>query len=100
MPGGPNLKPERGPLEPGTVAAEAAAIRCPVLIANGERDVCPDPRAEPAAYASSPDITTYVLPNAAHMHNFASTRALLWARLDEWARTVAATKRRSANPSS
>ena len=46
----------------------------PVLIANGEVDVCPDPRTEPAAYPSSTDITTFVLPRSGHMHNFAGTR--------------------------
>jgi hypothetical protein len=56
----------------------------PVLTAHGETDVCPDPRAEPAAYRASSDITTYVLPRSAHMHNLAGTRELLWNRLESW----------------
>lgn len=61
-------------LSPGYVAQEAAAIEVPVLIAAGERDVVPDPRAEPAAFKSAKDVSVYVVPNMAHMHNFASTR--------------------------
>jgi hypothetical protein len=59
-----------------------------VFVANGEIDVCPDPRAEPAAYGSSGDITTFVLPRSSHMHNFAGTRALLWERLGAWAHAL------------
>ena len=92
MPGGPNLAPERGPLGPNVVVDEAAAINVPVLIANGEVDVCPDPRTEPAAYSSSTDITTFVLPRSGHMHNFAGTREQLWHRLETWAQSIASAK--------
>ena len=85
MPGGPRFAPERGPLGPGVVTEEAAAITVPVFIANGEIDTAADPRAEPTAYAASPDITTMILPRASHMHNFAGTRAILWKRLENWA---------------
>lgn len=85
MPGGPNFAPERGPLGPGVVTREAAAIDVPVFIANGEIDTAPDPRAEPVAYGSSPDISTMVLPRSSHMHNFAGSRAMLWKRMDAWA---------------
>lgn len=88
MPGGPNFAPERGPLGPGVVTEEAAAITVPVFIGNGEIDTVPDPRAEPAAYPRSSDITTMVLPRASHMHNFAGTRAILWSRLESWARGI------------
>ena len=88
MPGGPLFAPERGPLGPNVVTAEAAAITVPVFIANGEIDVCPDPLAEPTAYPKSPDITTMVLPSASHMHNFAGTREILWRRLESWALTI------------
>ncbi|HEV8311842.1 MAG TPA: hypothetical protein VGQ23_02155 [Burkholderiaceae bacterium] len=76
-------------MTPGVVAAEAAAIKVPLLIAMGERDVCPDPHAEPSAYTGSKDVSLFVVPRMAHMHNFASTRALLWSRLGSWARRVA-----------
>jgi pimeloyl-ACP methyl ester carboxylesterase len=76
-------------LDEGVVAREAAAITVPVFVGVGERDVCPDPRAEPTAYASSPDITVFVCPLMSHMHNFASTRELFWTRLHAWGETVA-----------
>jgi hypothetical protein len=85
MPGGPNAKLSRGPLDPGIVKAEAAAITCAVFVGNGERDTCANPRLEPVAYVNSRDVTTYVLPRAAHMHNFAGSRRLLWGRLQSWA---------------
>jgi pimeloyl-ACP methyl ester carboxylesterase len=75
-------------MTPGVVAAEAAAIEVPVFIGVGDRDVCPDPRAESAAYRSVRDFTLAVVPHMAHMHNFASTRHRLWARLHAWGETL------------
>jgi alpha-beta hydrolase superfamily lysophospholipase len=75
---------------PGTFAADAARITVPVLVANGERDTCPDPHAEAAAYPASRDIGIFIVPTMAHMHNFASTRELLWRRLHDWSRMLAA----------
>jgi pimeloyl-ACP methyl ester carboxylesterase len=60
------------------------AIEVPVLIGVGERDVCPNPWAEPAAYSRSGDIALLVVPRMAHMHNFAPTRELLWQRIADW----------------
>jgi pimeloyl-ACP methyl ester carboxylesterase len=76
-------------MSPGLVKREAAAIEVPVLVGVGERDVCPDPWAEPSAYRRSRDITLIVVPRMAHMHNFAGTRARLWERLLAWSRFVA-----------
>ena len=81
-------------LEPGYVSRDAAAIDVPVFIAAGERDVVPDLHAEPAAYRAARDVTLYRQPRAAHMHNFASTRALLWDRLASWYVTCALAVRR------
>lgn len=75
---------------PGAVALEAAAIRVPVLVAMGERDVVPDPRAEPRAFVSAPAIDLFVCPRMAHMHNFAPTRAAFWQRIHHWGIMVAA----------
>jgi pimeloyl-ACP methyl ester carboxylesterase len=69
----------------GYVRDEAAVIDVPVLLAFGERDVSPDPQAEPAAFPNAPDISLCVVPRMAHMHNFGSTRALLWDRISDWA---------------
>ena len=74
---------------PGTVATEAASITVPVLIAVGERDVVPNPWLEPAAFKSSTDISVFVCPRMAHMHNFADTRHELWARIHSWGTGVA-----------
>jgi pimeloyl-ACP methyl ester carboxylesterase len=75
-------------LSPGVVAPEARAITVPVLVASGQRDVVPDPHAEPAAYPGSPDVTVVVVPEMGHMHNFAGTRVRLWDRLANWIDTV------------
>jgi hypothetical protein len=76
-------------MTPGIVKAEAAAVTVPVLVAMGERDVCPDPHAEPSAFTGSFDVGLYIVPRMAHMHNFAGTRQLLWDRLESWAARVA-----------
>jgi pimeloyl-ACP methyl ester carboxylesterase len=80
-------------VEPGCVADEAASIAIPVFVGVGERDVCPDPHAEPSAYRSSGDVTLVVCPRMAHMHNFASTRAAFWERLHLWGEMVAEVSR-------
>ncbi|WP_131804185.1 alpha/beta hydrolase [Pseudofrankia sp. BMG5.36] len=74
----------------GAVSAEAAAIDVPVLVGSGERDVIPDPRAEPSAYRSSSDISLVVVPRMGHMHNFARTREHLWEHISLFARRLPA----------
>jgi pimeloyl-ACP methyl ester carboxylesterase len=69
---------------PGVMAEEAAGIDVPVLLITGERDVCRPPAEEIAAFKAATDISLFVVPRAAHMHNFAATRILLWERLDEF----------------
>lgn len=76
-------------MSPGTIAPEAASVTVPVFVGVGERDVCPTPLAEPAAYARSSDVTVFVCPRMSHMHNFASSREQLWTRLESWAAGVA-----------
>jgi len=80
-------------MSPGCIAAEAARVEVPVFIGVGERDVCPNPRAEPSAYGRARDITTYIAPSMAHMHNFASTRVTFWQRIEQWAGVVAASNK-------
>jgi pimeloyl-ACP methyl ester carboxylesterase len=75
-------------LSPGYVAAEAAAVNCPVFIGLGERDTAREPHREPSAYERSVDITLFVCDQMAHMHNFASTRVKLWDRLVGWCRAL------------
>jgi hypothetical protein len=75
---------------PGGVAPEAAAVRCPVLVALGERDVLVDPRGEPRAYVSARSVDLFICPRMAHMHNFAGTRELMWSRIETWVEWVRA----------
>jgi pimeloyl-ACP methyl ester carboxylesterase len=76
-------------MSPGFVSAEAAAIDVPVFMGLGERDVSPDPHAEPSAFRGTGDVSLFVVPRMAHMHNFASTRRRMWQRLHDWSRAVA-----------
>jgi pimeloyl-ACP methyl ester carboxylesterase len=69
---------------PGYVREDAARIEVPVFLGYGERDVSPDPHAEPAAFPASRDITLKIVPRMAHMHNFAGSRRELWASLSAW----------------
>jgi pimeloyl-ACP methyl ester carboxylesterase len=80
-------------LAPGAILAEAAAIRCPVLVALGERDVVVDPRGELRAFASSSSVDFFECPRMAHMHNFAGTRELFWRRIELWAEWVGAIRK-------
>ena len=75
-------------MAPGVIAREAAAVTVPVLVGVGERDTCPNPLAEPAAYPNSGDVAVYIVPQMAHMHNFASTRAQLWQLIEAWSRRL------------
>lgn len=70
--------------EPGVIAHWANVVECPVFIGLGQRDVSPDPWAEPAQFRRSKDVTLYVAPRMGHMHNFAGTRVALWDRLGAW----------------
>lgn len=71
-------------MTPGFARPFAERIRSPLFLAFGEFDVSADPRAEATGYPGSSDITIVVIPQMAHMHNFADTRAQLWLRFCEW----------------
>jgi pimeloyl-ACP methyl ester carboxylesterase len=83
-------------LTPGAVAPEAAAVRAPVLVAMGERDVIADPRGEPRAYLSARSVDLFICPRMGHMHNFAGARELFWRRIETWAAWVAQAKAAAA----
>ena len=74
----------RDALTAGIVHAAAAAINCPVFLGYGAIDTSPAPHAEPAFFSASPDVTLAVWPRAAHCQNFASTRQMIWDRIDRW----------------
>jgi pimeloyl-ACP methyl ester carboxylesterase len=69
---------------PFIASDHARRIECSVFIGLGERDSTCDHHDEPRAYASSSDVTLFILPTSAHCHNSASTRHDLWNRLARW----------------
>lgn len=80
-------------MEPLAVARQAAAVRVPVLLVYGEQDVTVEPLADLAVFRSAPDLSLLVVPRSGHMHNFAPTRHLVWARLQAFAGHVAEQRR-------
>lgn len=71
-------------------ALEAAAIDVRVPAACGAIDVVGDARREPAGFRSSSDIAVFAVSRTAHVHNFAGTPALLWDRIERFAREAIA----------
>jgi pimeloyl-ACP methyl ester carboxylesterase len=69
---------------PGHTDAEKAAVKVPVLLAFGDHDLTDDYEGNAARYASSPDVTLFVLRDSAHCHNQASTREELWEGVAGW----------------
>jgi len=69
---------------PGFYTPEVARITVPVLMAGGVRDVSADMRREPSAFINSDDVSIFMVPRMAHMHNFANTRIMLWQRVADW----------------
>jgi hypothetical protein len=41
-----------------------------------------------ARFTRTTDATLFVLRDSAHCHNQATTRALLWDRMDRWVRSI------------
>ncbi|MDO7836321.1 hypothetical protein Q4610_14825 [Sphingobium sp. HBC34] len=71
-------------MSPAFITPDAARVDVPVLVACGERDVAPDVRREATAYINANDVSIFVVPRMAHMHNFAPTRQRLWQRSADW----------------
>lgn len=76
-------------LIPGRAAPAASRITVPVLLAFGERDVSPEPHAEPAYYTASSDVTLLMLASTGHAHNSAPGRVEFWNRIADWMDGVA-----------
>jgi len=74
----------RDAMNPSTVAGDAAAIDCPLFLLFSEVDVSPDPSRELGYFPQASDVTFVRLNGAAHMQNYATTRARYWARMDSW----------------
>jgi pimeloyl-ACP methyl ester carboxylesterase len=74
---------------PGNVAAEAARLRVPVFVANGERDpLLKGRRATAEQYPAATGFATYVLADSGHNHNVSPTRHQLWEQLGRWAESA------------
>ena len=73
-----------GALTAGYTAPFAADVTCPIPLAFGDHDIAEVPHDEVAFYSGSNDVTLVVLEDAAHCHNFASTRTRLWDRIGAW----------------
>ena len=69
----------------GYSAGLAGRLDCRVFVGFGDHDVPPVPQDDVGFYTGSRDVTLYVLSDAAHCHNFATTRAQLWDRIGLWA---------------
>ena len=76
-------------LASGSLGPEAAAIVVPVLSVFGERDVSEDPRLEQKAFRHAVDFSSFICPRMGHMHNFATSRHVLWSRIHNWGMHVA-----------
>lgn len=76
-------------MSPGAPRESALRVMVPVFVGLGERDVAARPRDEAPAFARSQDITVFIVPRMAHMHNFAGTRHLLWQRFGGWVDALA-----------
>lgn len=83
-------------MEPFAVARQAAAVRVPVLLVYGEQDVTVEPLADLAVFRSAPDLGLLLVPRSSHMHNFAPTRHLVWARLHAFAEQAVEQRRLAA----
>ena len=70
---------------PGIAREAAGHIDVPLFLGFGATDVSPSPHDEPSMYPSSRDITLFVLSASAHCHNMATSRKVLWDRLEAWA---------------
>ncbi len=73
---------------PGHTDTEKTAIAVPVFLAFGDHDLTDDYEGNAARYASSPDVTLFVLRDSAHCHNQASSRAELWDHVAQWIMSV------------
>jgi pimeloyl-ACP methyl ester carboxylesterase len=69
----------------GYSAELAARVESPVFLCFGDHDIPERPRDDVSFYERSNDIRMLVLEDAAHCHNFATTRTVLWDRLCAWA---------------
>ncbi len=73
---------------PGACAPECAAVKTPVLLALGDRDMAGPPHAVPANYSGSSDVTLLVLPATGHAHFLFDSRHHLFDRAATWCEAI------------
>jgi pimeloyl-ACP methyl ester carboxylesterase len=73
----------RQPAALGSVT-RTVGVDVPVLVGVAEHDITTDVRSTAPALRACPDVSLFIVPGAAHNHNIAPTRALLWDQLAAW----------------
>jgi len=72
-------------LTAGSTVGFAGGVTCPLFLGYGDHDIPERPHDEVAYYTGSRDVALFVVEDAAHCHNFASSRAVLWDRIGAFA---------------
>lgn len=75
---------------PGALRQEAAAVRVPLFLGFGDRDIMHPPHRAVANFTGATDITFAMLPDTGHMHFGFPTAPLLFRRIEAWAKSHAA----------
>jgi pimeloyl-ACP methyl ester carboxylesterase len=85
-----NLAPLPGMLSllPGNITECIRRITVPVFLGGGDHEPWHKAAELVPAFENSSDVTFYTLVDAAHNHNVAATRQLLWRRLLGWVAVV------------
>ena len=83
-----NLAPSYMTMLPDMIAADAARITVPLLLAVGDNDLHTDPHQMPASYPGSKDISLLVLEDTRHNHFIFPSRSRLFERVALWAEAL------------
>lgn len=75
---------------PGASRPQLDAVDVPVFLGVGQFDITGASHQIPAQFPRCNDITLFVCPHMGHNHNVAPTRTVLWDRLLDWSRALAA----------
>jgi pimeloyl-ACP methyl ester carboxylesterase len=69
---------------PGASYEALASVDVPVFLGVGEFDIAGEVADVAASLASSPSVTTFVIPGAGHNHSISDNRVQLWDAVGEW----------------
>jgi hypothetical protein len=83
-------------LLPGNINTHIKQITVPVFLGGADHEPWHRAAEMVPAFQSSTDISFFTLTGAAHNHNVAPTRKLLWQRLLGWAALITAECRDNA----